>query len=146
LKEKECSEENIKSHERVKLDMHTLCKFFRSSRYKEYKKNCGELKIFWDNSNNKENNVSDKRNFIIHQAQGMTEDNLYDFWSIEQSDDRTKRQSAWMIQLLKFLNFIAKEDLEEKGLLAEFESFKSLEEASLMKQVHQALETAIANL
>ena len=123
--------------EPLELDLLTLCKLFKSCRYDEYKKKCGELKIFWDND--KENNVCQKRNLIVHQAKGMTQENLYGYWGVSQLTD-------WESRLLKFLNFIAKEDLIEKDLLVEFESFKSLEDASLMNQVHKALETAIANL
>jgi hypothetical protein len=134
--------EEIENKERtdqepLELDLLTLCKLFKSCRYDEYKKKCGELKIFWDND--KENNVCQKRNLIVHQAKGMAQENLYGYWGVSQLTD-------WESRLLKFLNFIAKEDLAKKGLLVEFESFQSLKDASLMNQVHKALETAIANL
>jgi len=124
-------ENNIKSDERVKLEMQTLCKFFRSSRYKEYKDNCGELEIFWDTKNNKENNVSEKRNFIIHQVQGMSEPDLWKFWDVASPE-------KWEDRLLKFLNFIVKESCPE--------GFNTLENASLMAKVHEKLESAIAQL
>ena len=124
-------EEKIKTDERVKLDMQTLCKFFRSSRYKEYKKDCGELEIFWDTKNNKENNVSEKRNNIVHQIRGMSEVDLWNFWDVTS-------QKEWEGRLLTFLNFIIKGDFPE--------GFKTLEEASLMFKVHQELEKAIAQL
>jgi predicted nucleotide-binding protein (sugar kinase/HSP70/actin superfamily) len=69
----------------------------------------------------------------------MAQENLYGYWGVSQLTD-------WESRLLKFLNFIAKEDLAKKGLLVEFESFQSLKDASLMNQVHKALETAITNL
>ena len=122
-------EEELKSDDRVELNMATLCKLFRAYRYKEYKRDCGELKIFWDND--KENNVSEKRNFIVHQIQGMSETNLWDFWGVSTPEE-------WEYRLLKFLNFIAKEDL--------LKQFDSLEEASLMVKVHQKLGEAIAQL
>ena len=109
--------------------MATLCKLFRAYRYKEYKEDCEELKIFWDND--KGNNVSEKRNFIVHQIQGMSEANLWNFWGVSTSEE-------WEVRVLKFLNFIAKEDLPKQ--------FDSLEEASLMVKVHQKLESAIAQL
>lgn len=131
-------EEKIKADERVKLDMQTLCKFFRSARYKEYKNNCQELEIFWDTKNNKENNVSEKRNFIVHQVQGMSELDLWNFWGIEAQAEDSNVQEEWREKLLKFLNFIVKENFPE--------GFASLEEASLMAQVHQELVSSIASL
>ncbi len=121
--------EEIKSDDRVELNMATLCKIFRGFRYKDYKRDCGELKIFWDSD--KENNVSEKRNFIVHQVQGMSESSLYDFWGVSEPE-------AWEGRLLKFLNFIVGDDLAEE--------FESLEDASLMVNVHQKLEEAIAQL
>lgn len=127
----------IKSHEeevkiatddRVEMNLRTLCNLFKAFRYADYNQNCQELKIFWDND--KENNVSDKRNFIVHQVQGMSETDLQSFWGVESQDELETR-------LRKFLNFIVKED---------FQGFESLEEASLMAKVHQELERAIASL
>jgi len=117
--------------ESVELNLATLCKLFRSSR-SEYKQECGDLKIFWDHD--KQKNVSEKRNFIVHQVQGMSEKDLWEFWEVSTPKE-------WEDRLLKFLNFIAKPDLPK-----EFESFESLEEASLMAKVHEKLESAIAQL
>jgi len=135
--------EKAKPDERVKLDMQTLCKFFRSSRYKDYKEHCRELEIFWDND--KAKNVSEKRNFIVHQVQGMSKSDLLDFWSISSTEEADEyKNKLWQDKLLKFLNFIAREDLpKENGLPKEF---KSLEDASLITQVHQELKNAIAQL
>ncbi|PSB21318.1 hypothetical protein C7B65_05155 [Phormidesmis priestleyi ULC007] len=112
----------------VELDLATICKLFRSCR-SEYKQECGELKIFWDSD--KENNVCEKRNFIMHQIQGISKEKLWEFWGVSTSEE-------WQGRLLKFLNFIAKTDLSKE--------FKSLEDASLMAQVHQKLKSAIAHL
>jgi predicted transcriptional regulator len=130
-------EEKIKSDDRVKLDMQTLCKFFKSSRYKEYKKKCGELKIFWDTENDKRNNVSEKRNLVVHQAQGMSKTKLQEFWTTREESELFQEKS-WEEKLPIFLNFIVKEDFPE--------GFATLEEASLMSKVHTELEKAIADL
>lgn len=120
--------EDIKD-DRVELNMATLCKIFKALHYKEYRRDCAELKIFWDN--NKDNNVSEQRNIVVHQVQGMSEVDLWSVWGVESFED-------WKSRLLKFLNFIVKEDFPE--------GFATLEEASLMVQVHQKLEKAIVNL
>jgi tRNA(Ile)-lysidine synthase TilS/MesJ len=122
--------EEIKSDDRVKLDMLTVCKIFRAFRYKEYKDQCKHLKIFWDTSETGIN-VSNKRNFIVHQVQGMSEDDLWSFWGVLSLED-------WQQQLLEFLNFIVKEDFSE--------GFLNLEQASLMTKVHEELEKAIEAL
>ena len=115
--------------ERIMLDMAMLCKFFRAYRYQDYENSCEELKIFWDDSEG--NNVSKKRNFIVHQIQGMSKMDLMNFWGVSSSKE-------WESRLLKFLNFIAKDDLHKE--------FESLEEASLMAQVHRKLIDAIDKL
>lgn len=93
------------------------------------------LKRFW----NSEDGIGEKRNKNFHQLQGLSENDVFKDWEV--SDSR-----EWEQKILKYLNFIAKKDLVEKSLLVEFESFKSLEDVSLMKQVHQALEKAIAEI
>ena len=118
--------EEIKNEDRVKLDMATVCKIFRAFRYKEYKQHCEHLKIFWDTSATAIN-VSNKRNFIVHQVQGMSESDLWNFWD-------TSTPEEWADRLLDFLNFIAKKE------------FVDLEQASLMAQVHQELTQAIDSL
>ena len=115
--------------ERLMLDMAMLCKFFKAYRYQDYKHNCEELKIFWDDD--KQNNVSEKRNLIVHQIQGMSKKDLMSFWGISLSEE-------WEARLLKFLNFIVKDDFTN--------GFGSLKEASLMSQVHTELEKTIENL
>jgi hypothetical protein len=119
----------IAKDDRVEMNLRTLCNLFKALRYADYNQNCQDLKIFWDND--KENNVSEKRNFIVHQVQGMSESDLRSFWGVASTEE-------WERRLLEFLNFIVKEDFPE--------GFVTLEDASLMVKVHQELERAIANL
>ena len=114
--------------DRVELNFSTLCKLFKAFQYSDYK-NCPELKIFWDD--NKEKNVSEKRNSVVHQVQGMSELDLWNFWGVSSPEE-------WEARLLKFLNVIAMENLPE--------GFKTLEGASLMAKVHEELKRAIAAL
>lgn len=109
----------IEREDGVKLELSSLCKLFRSHR-SEYKGQCGSLDMFW-----KPSGISEKRNLIFHQLQGMSEQDLWDFWAVDSVE-------VWESQILKFLNFITEQD------------FVSLREASLMTQVHQDLEDAIA--
>jgi hypothetical protein len=120
-------QKKIKSNDRIQLNFATLCKLFRAFRYKEYKNECQELKIFWETSGK---GVSTKRNLIVHQIQGMSEPTLWEYWWVSS-------QEEWAEKLLKFLNFIAKKDLPKE--------FESLADASLMSKVHRELEVAIAN-
>lgn len=119
----------ISKHERVEMNLRTLCNLFKAVRYVDYDQNCPALKIFWDND--EDSNVSEKRNFIVHQVQGMAEPDLWEFWGVSSLED-------WESRLLEFLNFIIKEDFPE--------GFSSLEEASLMTRVHQELNEAISAL
>lgn len=116
----------IENEEKVLLDFSTILKLFRACRI-EYESDCQAIEIFWDEKNNKENNISEKRNGVFHQIQGMSESDLWSFWGIASSEE-------WESRLLKFLNFIVKKD------------FLTLEAASLMVKVHRELESAIANL
>jgi len=122
-------EETIDKDDRVELDLSTLCKLFRAFRYSDYTQKCGDLKIFWDDD--KQKNISNQRNNIFHQAQGMSEADLWGFWGVTS-------QEEWESKLLKFLNFIIKKDFSE--------GFKILKEASLMVKVHEELEKAIHEL
>ncbi len=117
----------IAKHERVEMNLRTLCNLFKSIRYADYDQNCPALKIFWDD----DQNVSEKRNLIIHQVQGMADSDLWQFWGVSSQED-------WKNRLLEFLNFIVKQDFPE--------GFATLEEASLMVKVHEELESAIASL
>ena len=129
LNEKTQNNEKIGKDDHVEMNLRTLCNLFKAFRYSDYKKNCQSLKIFWDDD--KEKNVSDKRNFIVHQVQGMTEEDLWRFWDVSSWDE-------CQIRLCEFLNFIVREDFPE--------GFATLESASLMAKVHQELEDAIAAL
>lgn len=123
-------EAKVERNDRVKLDLQVLCKLFKAFRYSDYVQNCPELRIFWDD--NKLNNVSEKRNFVIHQVQGMSKSDLWNSWgifSMEGSDEAEDK--LWEDKLLKFLNFIVKEDFSE--------GFKLLKDASLMAKVHKEL-------
>lgn len=124
--EKANEQDNIKP---IELNLSTLCKLFRSFRYNDYAQNCKELKIFWDEDKSKR--VGNKRNFIVHQVQGMSKEDLWSFWGVDSWEECEKR-------LLKLLNFIVKEDFPE--------GFESLEAASLMAKVHRELDYAIAAL
>lgn len=128
----------IIGNETVLLDFSTIHKLFRACR-NEYERNCKEIEIFWDQKNNKEKNISEKRNSVFHQIQGMSESDLWDFWNITSSQDSNESKARlWEKKLVGFLNFIILNDFPE--------GFATLEEASLMVKVHQELEKAIANL
>ncbi|HEY9700076.1 MAG TPA: hypothetical protein V6D10_22665 [Trichocoleus sp.] len=118
----------LEAEDSIELNLANLCKIFRSCR-SEYKQECEDLKIFWDSD--KEKNVSEKRNFIVHQVQGMSESDLQSFWGVESQEELEAR-------LQKFLNFIVKEDFPE--------GFEFLETSSLMAKVHEELVSAIASL
>lgn len=126
----------INVEERVLLDLSTIHKLFRACR-DEYTSQCLEIQIFWDQKNNKENNVSEKRNTIIHQARGMSTDDLKACWTARDESDQFKVKS-WKEKLPIFLNFIVKKDFSE--------GFATLEEASLMSIVHEELKNAIDKL
>lgn len=123
---------------RILLDFSTLHKLFRCCRA-EYKTECQDIEIFWDQRNNKENNISEKRNIVFHQIEGMSESDLWIFWNIPSTEKSNESQEKfWEYKLLKLLNFIVKEDFPE--------GFSTLEKASLMVKVHQELKNAIATL
>ena len=122
--------------EKVDLVFFNLANLFKSLNYREYKDSCPELEIFFG-----KDNIRDQRNKIIHQAKGLSIVDLCNYWKVptpENDSDREESVKQWIAKLLKLLNFIAKDDLEEE--------FLNLEEASLMAQVHQELERAIAAL
>ncbi|MGI0493608.1 hypothetical protein ACN4EG_17650 [Alkalinema pantanalense CENA528] len=126
----------INDEERVLLDLSTIHKLFRACR-DEYTSECLEIQIFWDQKNNKESNVSEKRNTIIHQVCGMSKDDLQACWTAREESDQFKDKS-WEEKLPIFLNFIIQKDFPE--------GFATLEEASLMAKVHQELKNAIEQL
>ena len=126
----------IEEEEKILLDLSTIHKLFRSCR-SEYQNECREIEIFWDQKNNKENNVSEKRNIVIHQVRGMSSNDLKSFWTAREESDAFQEKS-WEDKLLIFLNFIIREDSSEE--------FSVLEEASLMPRVHQELTEVILAL
>jgi len=119
-------EEKIEKHEWVELNLATICKLFKAIRYADYKQNCPELKIFWDDEDDQ--NVCKKRNFIFHQVRGMEEVDFLHFWGVSSPQELEQR-------LLKFLNFIVKEDLPQ--------GFETLQQASLLPKVHAELQKTI---
>lgn len=72
--------------------------------------------------------AKDERNQQFHRLLGLREEDLFKAWKADNVD-------SWKSILLGCLNFIAEYDLPK--------AFTSLEEASLMAQVHQKLEKAI---
>lgn len=119
----------ITKDDRVEMNLRTLCNLFKAIHYADYNQNCKDLKIFWDD--NKDINVSEKRNYIVHQVKGMMEPDLWEFWGVSSEQE-------WQARLLFFLNFIVKEDFPV--------GFATLEEASLMAKVHKELAAAISQL
>jgi len=109
--------------DKVEMNFANLCKLYRLI-HPEYKTTYKDLDlgllIHTDG-------VSTKRNFIFHQVQGISQEQLLNFWK---SESPTK----WEEKILKFLNFIAER------------TFESWQEASLMARVHQELVKAIDDL
>lgn len=100
----------------------TLYRLFETQK-PDYK-NMHEYKRF-----SAQDGISDKRNKNFHQLQGLTEQDCYRDWEVNNLEE-------WEERILKYLNFIAQPDLPEP-------LFTSLEDASLMAKVHQKLEAAI---
>ena len=84
-------------------------------------RNCPDIKVVWEVA-------KDERNNLFHRLDGLQELKLFKAWNTGDKED-------WKKRLLGCMNFIAQPDLSQP--------FKSLEEASLMAQVHQKLEEAI---
>ncbi len=103
------------------LDLGNLCKFFRTLN-PDYETKCERLKMFWQAGIK----ITDRRNFMFHQLQGMSEQQLWEFWEV-------KDQLEWQGQTLDFLNFITKQ------------AFNNLPDASLMSKVHREIEHKITN-
>uniref|UniRef100_B8HYU6 Uncharacterized protein n=1 Tax=Cyanothece sp. (strain PCC 7425 / ATCC 29141) TaxID=395961 RepID=B8HYU6_CYAP4 len=82
------------------------------------------IKVVWETTKN-------QRNELFHRIEGLQTVEVYQAWG-------TNTVEEWKAKVLGCLNFIAKDDLPQK--------FESLEEASLMTEVHQELERAIADL
>jgi hypothetical protein len=81
-----------------------------------------DIKIVWEVA-------KEQRNNLFHRLEGLQESDVFEAWD-------TKTPEDWKKRILGCINFIAKEDLPKE--------FTSLEEASLMFQVHQELKNAIA--
>lgn len=118
--------EELSKEDVLYLELMTLCKIFKKNRSDYKPTKCPDITIFWDNDEKKR--ISARRNFIFHQVQGITEEQLLGFWLVD-------NVSEWQNKILRFLNFIADE-----------KDFKTWEEASLMARVHKQLEKEIASL
>ncbi|MBD2045490.1 hypothetical protein H6F78_07745 [Coleofasciculus sp. FACHB-64] len=81
-----------------------------------------DIKIVWESAKKERNNC-------FHKIEGLQESEVFEAWE-------TKTKDEWKQRILGCLNFIAKEDLPQE--------FRLLEDASLMFQVHEELENAIA--
>jgi hypothetical protein len=100
------------------LDFPSLCKFFRSLR-EEYRQKCPSLRSLLTDE------ISRKRNTVVHQLRGLQEQDLYQSWNVESAD-------CWESRILEYLNFISEQ------------SFSSWDEVSLMASFHQTLISCIA--
>lgn len=74
--------------------------------------------------------IGEKRNKNFHQLQGLTASDVYRDWEVDNLEQ-------WEKKILTYLNLITKDDLAQE------KEFISLENASLMAQVHQKLKEAI---
>ena len=77
-----------------------------------------------------EDGIGDKRNKNFHQLEGLSKDDVFRDWEVDNLEE-------WKKRILTYLNFIAKPDLPQE--------FTSLEEASLMSKVHEKLVKDIAS-
>ncbi|MBF2003284.1 MAG: hypothetical protein IGS38_21495, partial [Synechococcales cyanobacterium M58_A2018_015] len=77
---------------------------------------------------------------LFHQLKGLKgEKEVFENWrSPNEPQWKQDSEGKWKKRILNCLNFIAKEDLPKV--------FETVEDASLMSQVHQKLEKAIADL
>ncbi len=85
-----------------------------------WKKDCKELTDFIEK-------IAPTRNKVFHRLRGLEIDDVFKSWLV---DDATMLEE----KILKYLNFVSSQ------------SFSSLTETSLMKKVHEKLESAIAQL
>jgi hypothetical protein len=82
------------------------------------------------------NDIFDERNNLFHRLEGLQEKELFEDWDASDSD-------TWIARVLGCLNFISGQNYQ----FIPFEQRETYDEAaSLMVQVHQALEKAIADL
>lgn len=113
------NQEKFQKHGKMGLYGDPLYDLFKQAR-SDWKTN-PDIKAVWDVAKAERNN-------LFHRLDGLQESELFDAWN-------TKNKENWKKRLLDCLNFIAQPDLPKP--------FTSLEEASLMAQVHQKLEAAI---
>jgi len=107
----------------------SLYPLFREMR-RDWKAECNALNRFWDNNNG----ISESRNRIFHQLQGLTEQELFDIWEV-------KSEEGWKERIRVFANYVS-------GEMFEFLDKEDLKGSvpSLMIKVHEKLESAIAQL
>lgn len=84
-----------------------------------WKKECKDITIFIEK-------ISPRRNKLFHRLKGLQQAEVFQEWQVES-------QEEWEARILHYLNFVTKQ------------TFSSLKDASLMSQVHQELENAIAS-
>ncbi|MEY3868759.1 MAG: hypothetical protein RLZZ338_2650 [Cyanobacteriota bacterium] len=101
----------------------TLYRLFETQ--KPDSKNMPEYKRF-----TAQDGISDKRNKNFHQLEGLSKDDVFRDWEVDNLEE-------WEKRILTYLNFIAQPDLPQE--------FTSLEEASLMSKVHEKLVNTIAS-
>jgi len=107
----------------------TVYTLFREVR-KDWKDRCKTINLFWDVNNG----ISEKRNKIFHQLRGLTENELFKIWEVDNFD-------SWKERIREFINCVSDETfefLDKKGSDGRV--------ASLMVKVHQELKDAIAQL
>jgi hypothetical protein len=116
------SQKNFEQYGKIGLYGDPVYHLFKQAR-PDWKTN-PDIKAVWDVA-------KDERNNLFHRLDGLQESELFDAWN-------TKNKEDWKKRLLGCLNFIAQPDLPKP-------LFTSLEDASLMAQVHQKIEDAIAS-
>ena len=86
------------------------------------------------------NIVIKRRNDLFHNIKGLnSQENVFAVWrSSNEPQWKEKPEEKWKTRILNCLNFIVKEDFPE--------GFATLEQASLMAQVHRELTKAIVSL
>lgn len=83
-----------------------------------WRQDCRELSKFTDE-------IARRRNKLFHRLRGLQRSEVFEAWNVDESE-------AWKARILRYLNFVSEKQ------------FESLEQASLMVEVHKELEEAIA--
>jgi hypothetical protein len=104
----------------------TIYTLFREVR-RDWKSVHKPISRFWDSNNG----ISEKRNKIFHQLQGLTKDELFEIWEVGNFDE-------WRGRLRDFSNFVSGQKYE---FLDKEDSDGKV--ASLMVKVHQELKKVI---